>query len=179
MDNVLMHKRICDELNGLYAKKNADYGDSFHETFLEEGMAMARIRLTDKLKRFKRLTSGQYVQNVAGESVKDTLIDLANYAIMTVMEMERMGEDSMLYKIAVDMDGSVSKTYVDVPRPLWVRDKDGNMQAVSETYVGVPVRAVDAPNSTMSKTDNSKIGVLLSKTDKKRPDLDGIWIKEN
>ena len=154
--NVERHKRICDELNGLYAKKNADYGDSFHETFVEEGMAMARIRLTDKLKRFKRLTSGQYVQNVPGESVKDTLIDLANYAIMTVMEMERMGEDSMLYKIAVDMDGSVSKT-----------------------YVGAPVRAGDAPNSTMSKTDNSKVGALLSKTDKKRPDLDGIWIKEN
>ena len=38
------HQKICNELNALYAKKNHDYGDSFHISFVEEGMAMARIR---------------------------------------------------------------------------------------------------------------------------------------
>ena len=86
--NVEEHKRICEELNNLYERKNRDYGDSFHKTYLEEGMAMARIRLTDKLERFKKLTreGGQAVKD---ESVRDTLIDMANYAIMTVMEMDR------------------------------------------------------------------------------------------
>jgi hypothetical protein len=63
------------------------YGDSFHQTFTEEGMAMPRIRLGDKLARFKSLTKSE-VQEVKDESIRDTLIDLANYAIMTVLEMD-------------------------------------------------------------------------------------------
>ncbi len=85
------HKKLCDELNALYAKKNHDYGDSFHQTFVEEGMAMSRIRLGDKLNRFKTLSRKLDSQKVSDESLKDTLLDLANYAIMTVLEMEDAG----------------------------------------------------------------------------------------
>ena len=91
--NIRRHRRLCEELTGIYARKNADYGDSFHETFLEEGMAMSRIRLSDKLNRLKSLTKGNSRQ-VMDESVRDTLLDLANYAIMTVMEMDRMEEQT-------------------------------------------------------------------------------------
>ena len=84
---VIRHKALCDEINNLYAKKNHDYGDSFHQTYLEEGMAMPRIRLSDKLNRFKSLTR-KNTQQVEDESIRDTLIDLANYAIMTILEME-------------------------------------------------------------------------------------------
>ena len=55
-EKVLRHKEICDGLNELYARKNHDYGDSFHTTFVEEGLAMARIRLGDKFSRFKTLS---------------------------------------------------------------------------------------------------------------------------
>ena len=43
--------------------------------------------LGDKLARFKSLTKSG-VQEVKDESIRDTLIDLANYAIMTVLEMD-------------------------------------------------------------------------------------------
>lgn len=82
------HKDLCVALNNLYVKKNHDYGDSFHTTFKEEGMAMARIRLSDKLNRFKilsRMPDGALVRN---ESMRDTLLDMANYALMTILEME-------------------------------------------------------------------------------------------
>ena len=93
-DNVKAHKDIVLSLNELYAKKNADYGDSFHESYLEEGMAMPRIRLSDKLNRFKSLTkSGK--QEVKDENIRDTLLDLANYAIMTVLELDREEADKM------------------------------------------------------------------------------------
>lgn len=85
---VERHKELCLAMNALYAKKNHDYGDSFHATFEEEGMAMARIRLSDKLNHFKSLSRKGSEQQVADESIKDTLLDLANYAIMTVLEME-------------------------------------------------------------------------------------------
>ena len=85
---VQRHRQLCETLNSIYEKKNHDYGDSFHETFMEEGMAMARIRLSDKLNRFKKLSKNPSNQQVKDESMRDTLLDLANYAIMTVLEME-------------------------------------------------------------------------------------------
>ena len=89
LSKVQRHAEICKEINDLYLyeRKNHDYGDSFHQTFIEEGMAMARIRLGDKFSRFKTL-SRDGEQKVNDESIRDTLIDLANYAIMTVLEME-------------------------------------------------------------------------------------------
>lgn len=81
------HAELCRRLNEIYRKKNADYGDSFHTTWEEEGFAMARIRLSDKLSRFKTLSRAG-AQQVKDESIADTLLDLANYAIMTVLEMQ-------------------------------------------------------------------------------------------
>lgn len=95
VNKVERHRKICEELNSLYERKNHDYGDSFHATFTEEGMAMPRIRLGDKLSRFKTLSqlscSDSDQQQVADESMRDTLLDLANYAIMTVLEMDERG----------------------------------------------------------------------------------------
>ena len=90
---VEKHRDICDELNQIYEQKNHDYGDSFHKSWIEEGMAMPRIRLGDKLNRFKILTLNANsqdvdVQQVKDESIRDTLLDLANYAIMTIMELD-------------------------------------------------------------------------------------------
>lgn len=92
-DNMRLHQDICTELHDLYKKKNADYGDSFHATFLEESFAMARVRLSDKLSRFKSLTRSDDIK-VTDESIRDTLIDLANYAIMTVMEIDRSAKET-------------------------------------------------------------------------------------
>lgn len=87
MDNVTHHKMICDELNALYEKKNHDYGDSFHKSYEEFGLTMAAIRLDDKLNRFKTLIKVE--SKVKDESIRDTLIDLANYSIMAAMELDR------------------------------------------------------------------------------------------
>ena len=105
MTNVEMHKALCEELNRIYEKKNHDYGDSFHQTFLEEGMAMPRIRLSDKLSRFKALTKAGG-QEVNDESIRDTLLDLANYALMTAMELteyqELYADDNLVETIRVN-----------------------------------------------------------------------------
>lgn len=93
MSKIEKHKALCLEMNDLYARKNADYGDSFHVSFEEEGMAMVRIRLGDKFNRFKTLSRGTE-QKVKDESIRDTLMDLANYALMAVLEMEMASDDS-------------------------------------------------------------------------------------
>lgn len=104
-DNVERHKQLCEELNALYERKNHDYGDSFHISYLEEGMAMARIRLSDKLNRFKTLSKSGDDQKVSDESMRDTLVGLANYALMTVMEIDRQAEEvkERISKIPIDL----------------------------------------------------------------------------
>lgn len=84
---VCVHSNICNELNDIYKRKNSDYNDSFGKSFKEYGMAMSCIRLEDKLNRLKALTVHNKKQSVNDESIEDTLLDLANYAIMTVIEI--------------------------------------------------------------------------------------------
>ena len=84
---VLKHKEICNKLNVIYEQKNKDYSDSFGIGFKEYGMAMPIIRLEDKLSRIKSLTKNKG-REVKDESLIDSLNDLANYAIMTVIELE-------------------------------------------------------------------------------------------
>ena len=50
---------------------------------------MPCIRLEDKLNRLKNLTLRNGKQQIAEESIRDTLMDLANYAIMTIIEIDR------------------------------------------------------------------------------------------
>ena len=90
-DNAERHRAILDELNETYAQKNHDYGDSFHDSFAEDGLLMAKVRLGDKYKRFCSLISAE--TKVKDESIRDTLLDLANYAVMTVMELDRGESD--------------------------------------------------------------------------------------
>lgn len=71
-----------------FAKKNHDYGNSFEQSLDEEGLAAARIRMGDKWNRFKNLSKGVDSQ-VNDESLIDTLLDLANYSIMTVMWLNK------------------------------------------------------------------------------------------
>lgn len=83
---------ITITLRDIYDAKNRDYGNSFSESFREEGMAMVRIRIGDKFNRLKNLTRGAQ-QRVKDESVRDTLLDLANYAIMTIMELDNQSTE--------------------------------------------------------------------------------------
>jgi len=82
-DNVLRFRAITKSMNELYEAKNKDYGDSFSKTMDEFGIVSAAIRLEDKLGRFKRLMKSE--SKVKDESIEDTLIDLANYSVMTLL----------------------------------------------------------------------------------------------
>lgn len=56
--NVIRYEAVCKELARLYIRKNMDCCDSFHLSYQEEGVAMARIHLVDTLNRFKTLSGG-------------------------------------------------------------------------------------------------------------------------
>lgn len=79
-------KEIHQHEETLYAERNEKYGDSFAKTFQEYGEAVALIRLEDKLNRTKTLVS-MGLKGSDGESLIDTLMDLSNYANMTIIEL--------------------------------------------------------------------------------------------
>lgn len=80
---------ISNEQAMIYISKNKDYGDSFSISVKEHGLIAAIVRLEDKWLRFKRLAKGNQAQ-VTGESIIDTLRDISNYCLMTIMELEEM-----------------------------------------------------------------------------------------
>ena len=82
---VKTHKEICDRLNTTYEAKNSDYGDSFARVRQEEGQAAILVRLKDKLYRLETLLHGADIK-VDSESIDDTLLDLANYCILELVE---------------------------------------------------------------------------------------------
>lgn len=83
------HSEITKQLNEIYIAKNTDYGDAFGDTFKKLGIISAVTRIVDKTNRLMSLSAKTEAErNVKDETIKDTLMDLANYALMTLIEME-------------------------------------------------------------------------------------------
>lgn len=81
--NVKKFNEIVCKMADTYEKKNADYGDSFGQTCDEFGIIAAIIRMNDKMNRIKQLSKKKAL--VTDEGIKDTILDLANYAVMKLM----------------------------------------------------------------------------------------------
>ena len=82
-------KEIVDGMLDLYQRKQADYGDSAAKTFDEWGLISFLVRMEDKMNRAISLTKKKENPKVADEKIEDTLIDLANYSIMALIELDR------------------------------------------------------------------------------------------
>ena len=80
-DDVKRFERVCADMVKLYAKKNHDYGNSFEKGMNNIGMAYGIGRLYDKMNRI--ITLSKVKAEVNDESIQDTLLDLACYAVMT------------------------------------------------------------------------------------------------
>jgi hypothetical protein len=80
MNRVEQMKKIQQEALELFTRKNIDYGDAFAEF----GVIGVLMRIEDKLKRSVSITKNG-VNLVKDEKIRDTLIDLHNYAAMALM----------------------------------------------------------------------------------------------
>jgi len=80
-------REITEEMAKTFEKKNADYGNSFFEDLDDDGLVSSKIMLRHKFSRFSNLIRQGHIQQVKDESIEDTLLDMANYAILTVMWM--------------------------------------------------------------------------------------------
>ncbi|MBL7575391.1 protein of unknown function [Peptoniphilus asaccharolyticus DSM 20463] len=77
-------KEIAEKLVKIYEEKNKQYGNSFTELYNELGPISAITQILHKSNRLKALVKTNNI-----DSIKDTLIDLANYSMMTLQEIEK------------------------------------------------------------------------------------------
>ena len=85
-EKVKIMKSLHSKQEALYAEKNEKYQDAFGKTYAEYGPTVAIIRLEDKLNRVKALVAAG-LDDSNGESLVDTLTDMANYANMFLIEL--------------------------------------------------------------------------------------------
>jgi hypothetical protein len=83
MSRVEQLKKVQAEGLALFERKNADYGDAF----AKYGVIGVLMRIEDKIQRSLSITKSG-VSMVQDEGIRDTLIDLHNYAAMAIMLMD-------------------------------------------------------------------------------------------
>ena len=88
MDRVQQYEKVHKEAMEIFKKKNSDYGDSF----ANYGPVGVIVRMGDKINRLANITKSG-VTLVNDESIRDTLIDLHNYAAMAVMLLDETESD--------------------------------------------------------------------------------------
>jgi hypothetical protein len=83
MNRVEQMKKIQNDGLQLFTKKNIDYGDAF----AKYGMIGVLMRIEDKIQRSLSITKNG-VNLVNDEGMRDTLLDLHNYAAMAIMLLD-------------------------------------------------------------------------------------------
>lgn len=87
-EEVKMFSDLTKEMANTFAKKRADYGQTTTETYDKFGPVSMLTRMHDKMGRLDNLL-GKGADNLVGEKVEDTLLDLANYALITILELRK------------------------------------------------------------------------------------------
>lgn len=90
-NHIQKHKELLLELHETYKEKNQKYGDSFTETVEKYGLIASLTRMHDKFSRIENIIT-QKAEDDEDERLVDSLKDLANYCLMTVMVLENEDE---------------------------------------------------------------------------------------
>lgn len=84
------YNRIVEKMQKTFLAKNHDYGNSFATTWREfgdKGPITGVAQISHKYHRLLNLALGTKPQ--VDESIDDTLMDMANYCILTLMELQK------------------------------------------------------------------------------------------
>ena len=126
MNRAEIHKMICDKMHSTFLAKNADYGGSF-SLLRKRYPNLAVIHISEKLARIEQLSSSDSEPQVINESLLDSYIDLANYAVMELTEREYDKQESDMIEKAIQQ---VNEKPYKPNTILWAVADDG----VTERY---------------------------------------------
>ena len=89
MDRLGIYQHIISNLEDTYKKKNSDYGNSVGDTYEKFGDISFLTRITDKYNRMVNLVcNSNNVRKVKDEALEDTILDLANYCLLWLVERD-------------------------------------------------------------------------------------------
>lgn len=117
---IELHEEMLLELHKVYIAKNKDYGDSFTKSLNKRGLIAAIVRMEDKMERLDSLKDKDIGE--VDESLLDTALDLANYAVMTAMWIiendnkvkNEMAEDEMFFDVLTDQLKKIDRPWGDL-----------------------------------------------------------------
>lgn len=88
MDRLGIYQYILSNLEDTYKRKNSDYGNSVGDTYEKFGDISFLTRITDKYNRILSLADKGETGQVKDEALEDTILDLANYCLLWLVERE-------------------------------------------------------------------------------------------
>lgn len=83
------YSSILRQMDETHTRKNNDYGDAAYQGYKKYGPAYFLVQLHNKLSRLESLTINNRSRMVKDESIDDTLLDMANYAVMYLESRHR------------------------------------------------------------------------------------------
>ena len=92
MNRLGIYQYILSNLEDTYKKKNSDYGNSVGDTYEKFGDISFLTRITDKYNRILSLADKGETGQVKDEALEDTILDLANYCLLWLVEREYAGQ---------------------------------------------------------------------------------------
>lgn len=90
-EEIRVFDGLTRQMSETFAAKRKDYGQTTTETYDRFGPVSMLTRMYDKMGRLENILCKTKENNV-GEKVEDTLLDLANYALITILEIRKRGE---------------------------------------------------------------------------------------
>jgi hypothetical protein len=118
MDRVEQMKCVQKEGLELFERKNKDYGDAF----AQYGTIGVLMRIEDKIKRAMNITKNG-IQLVNDECIRDTLIDLHNYAAMGIMLLDEEEKEDKDEKNEKHIPDNIDEIFVELLKNKFGRDK--------------------------------------------------------
>lgn len=85
---------ILETMADTFRRKNHDYGNAFHDVFRKRGWNYALGLMENKINRIDVLSGNDPM--VSGEGIEDSLLDLANYAILTLLEIREPNDTEII-----------------------------------------------------------------------------------
>ena len=101
MDRLGIYQYIISNLEDTYKRKNNDYGNSVGDTYEKFGDISFLTRITDKYNRILSLSDKGETGEVKDEALEDTILDLANYCLLWLVEREYSKQSASLKKDVV------------------------------------------------------------------------------
>ena len=92
MNRLGIYQHIINNLEDTYKRKNSDYGNSVGDTYEKFGDISFLTRITDKYNRILSLADKGECGEVKDEALEDTILDLANYCLLWLVEREYAGQ---------------------------------------------------------------------------------------